>query len=388
MSSALGSLLPLAILFCDRSGYKFLGGSPIGSGATAKVYPLRPNADGPVVLKIIALSRELLEERYTAKRAAILVALEHELGLQSALVHPHIMPVLACELSWSGAVAFVIMPGGTPLADILYRTRVSAIRKQSRVIGASRCLPPSVALAFLRKLTGALAYMHAHGVAHLDITPGNIVVRCLGEAGTLEPVIIDFSLAAFVTKTPRVITEAALSVTTHHMRAPSLYWRRARCAAYGEVASGVTPLAPAELRDALLPALDMWSLGCVFYEMIFGYPPVATGRHASALENLVTLAGSVPPAPSIVATFPPEVLKSLSLSDSPEDTFHLRVLSLSLQQKQLEPILTKLFTSLLDWDDASRITAPALLDYLQTLPPDILPELILEKDYKLIAPSL
>ena len=54
----------------------------------------------------------------------------------------------------------------------------------------------SVALGLMHQLTRAVAFLHANGVAHLDLKPNNLLVSCTADRPRL--VMIDFDVSVFV----------------------------------------------------------------------------------------------------------------------------------------------------------------------------------------------
>ena len=93
----------------------------------------------------------------------------------SKLHHPHIVKVLEYfEANNTVYYAMEYMEGGS-LDD--------RIRQQNG-------LPEAEAVKYARQIGSALSYMHAHKVLHLDLKPGNVMLRKDGEA-----VLIDFGLS-------------------------------------------------------------------------------------------------------------------------------------------------------------------------------------------------
>lgn len=101
----------------------------------------------------------------------------------------------------------------------------------------------------LRSLLDSLAHAHALGVIHLDIKPGNVLLR--EEGSSVSPVLTDFGIAQ--TDTSQVQRDEVTSVTgTPNYMAP-------------EQIQG-------DWRD-VGPWTDLYSLGCMAFRMITGRAP-------------------------------------------------------------------------------------------------------------------
>ena len=154
-----------------------------------------------------------------------------EISVAAKLTHPHIVPLLD-----SGAIEGTLwfaMPvvEGQSLRDRLDREHQ---------------LPVAEAVRITMDIAGALAYAHAHGVIHRDIKPENVLLSG-GSA-----VVADFGLAkGLETAGAESLTNTGIAVGTALYMSP-------------EQATG------ADVVDA---RTDIYSLGCVLYEMITGEPP-------------------------------------------------------------------------------------------------------------------
>jgi len=111
-----------------------------------------------------------------------------------------------------------------------------------------QALEVDTALDYLRQIGGALTAIHAAGILHRDLKPGNIMFR---DAETL--VLIDFGLAKSM-KLAAAITGAGQIFGTPYYMSPEQ--------GHAE---------PADARS------DVYSLGCVFYEMLTGRRPFMAG---------------------------------------------------------------------------------------------------------------
>jgi serine/threonine protein kinase len=105
-------------------------------------------------------------------------------------------------------------------------------------------LPWRTALGYLRQLAAALGALHAIGVLHRDVKPGNILLR---EDGSLA--FIDFGLARQLGLESDITGHGAIFGTPHYMSP--------------EQGHGL----PLDERS------DLYSLGVVLYEMLTGEKP-------------------------------------------------------------------------------------------------------------------
>jgi len=169
-----------------------------------------------------------------------------EIAIVARLQHPHILPLLDSGESAGGPLWFV-MPyvDGETLRDRLAREHQLTLAD---------------ALGITREIASALDFAHRQGVIHRDIKPANILLAAGGRA-----LLADFGVARDViafgeASGARRLTDTGLSVGTLEYMSP-------------EQASGRTDV------DA---RTDIYSLGCVLYEMLAGEPPF-TGATPQAL---------------------------------------------------------------------------------------------------------
>ena len=180
---------------------------------------------------------------------------QREIAIAAALSHPNIVPLL--ESGGEGERLFYTMP--LTEGDTL-RAR---LRRQPQ-------LPLGEALAITRDVAAALDYAHERGFLHRDIKPENILLAN-GRA-----MVLDFGLArAIEVAGEAAITSGNLVIGTPSYMSP-------------EQASG---------QARLDGCADLYSLGCVLYEMLAGEPPfTGVTAHAIIARHLV----DQPPAISIV----------------------------------------------------------------------------------------
>ena len=230
-------------------------GREIGRGGMAIVYLARDVRHGRnVALKVLRpeLAATLGPDRFL-----------QEIRLAAGLAHPHILPLH--DSGEADGCLFYVMPyvPGESLRDRLEREGQ---------------LPLVEALAIAREIADALGYAHQAGVVHRDIKPENILLQA-GHA-----VVSDFGIARAISAAgSRRVTAVGTTVGTPDYMSP-------------EQAAGAGPI---DGRS------DIYSLGCVLFEMLAGTPPAALTppegpaagplRPRDRLAELVALRPSVPP---------------------------------------------------------------------------------------------
>ncbi|HEX5818981.1 MAG TPA: serine/threonine-protein kinase, partial [Gemmatimonadales bacterium] len=217
-------------------------------------------------------------------RPELVVALGAERFLQeirtsASLRHPHILPLY--DSGSADGLLYYVMPlvEGESLRDRLAR------EKQ---------LPIDEALAIAREVADALGYAHGRGVVHRDVKPDNILL----ENG--HAIVADFGIARAVSAAGgERLTQTGMAIGTPAYMSP-------------EQAAGDPDV---DGRS------DLYSLGCVLYEMLGGQPPF-TGPTAEAItrQHLVTVAA---PVTNLRPTVPADIAGVLArtLAKNPADRF-------------------------------------------------------------------
>jgi serine/threonine-protein kinase len=175
-----------------------------------------------------------------------------EIEVTANLQHPHILPLH--DSGEADSFLFYVMPfvEGETLRDKLVREKQLGVEE---------------AVELARSVAAALDYAHRHGVIHRDIKPENILIHD-GQA-----LVADFgiSLAVSHAGAGTRMTETGLSLGTPHYMSP-------------EQATG---------DRALDARSDLYSLGCVVYEMLTGDPP----HTGSTVQAIVAKVLSEDPSP-------------------------------------------------------------------------------------------
>ena len=161
-----------------------------------------------------------------------------EIRIAARLQHPHILTVLD-----SGTAAH---PDGG--ADLLWYTMPFVEGETLRArLSREGQLPLADALRIARDVAEALDCAHEHGVIHRDIKPDNILL------GAGHALVADFGIAGALQDRDGQsrLTETGVVLGTPHYMSP-------------EQAAG---------DRSLDRRTDIYSLGCVLYEMLAGEPP-------------------------------------------------------------------------------------------------------------------
>lgn len=224
---------------------------PLGRGGMGTVYLARHTELGrPAALKILY--------RTTRERAALAERFRAEVRSTAALDHPHIVQLYELGEAADGRLfaAFEFVAGGS---------------LQQAIGGRPR--PARAAAELVLRLAEGTACAHRAGIVHCDLTPANVLLTADG-----VPKIADFGLA----RLPRGDDEAT--------------------AAEDDVtALAGTPgyLAPERIArpDEATPAVDVYGLGAIFYELMTGRPPLIG---ATPLETLRRAQFEDPPSPRAV----------------------------------------------------------------------------------------
>ncbi len=169
-----------------------------------------------------------------------------EIETTANLRHPHILPLY--DSGEAGGFLYYVMPliEGESLRDRLCREKPLAIDD---------------ALQIAREVADALGYAHAHGVIHRDIKPENILL----ESG--HAVVADFGIAKAVsTLDGGHLTQTGLAVGTPAYMSPE------------QVLAD----------DSLDGRSDLYSLGCVLFEMLTGEAPFAAPTPQRTIARRLT----------------------------------------------------------------------------------------------------
>src|SRR5256884_725781 len=216
----------------------------IGAGGMARVFlAVEQHPHRRVAVKVLdpEVSTRLLRERFI-----------REVDLSSNLSHPHIVPIFSAgEID---GLFYYVMPyvEGESLRHRLLR---------------ERRLPLEAALQIACDAADALAFAHAQGIIHRDIKPENILLS------SNHAIVADFGIARAISAAGSLtLTQAGQPIGSPGYMSPE------QAMALGDL-------------DA---RTDIYSLGCVLFEMLAGEPPAPSmterrGHNWTALQAAPTM---------------------------------------------------------------------------------------------------
>ncbi|XP_053319599.1 serine/threonine-protein kinase ULK3 [Spea bombifrons] len=206
----------------------------LGSGTYATVYKAYRKRNTREVVAVKCVSKKSLNK-------ASVENLLTEIEILKTVRHPHILELK--DFQWDRDYIFLITeycPGG----DL------------SRFIRTRRILPESIVQIFLQQLASALKFLYERNISHLDLKPQNILLNSLDRPHLK---LSDFGFAQHMSSQDE----------TQDLRGSPLY------------------MAPEMICSRHYDArVDLWSVGVILYEALFGKAPFAS-KSFSELEEKI-----------------------------------------------------------------------------------------------------
>jgi serine/threonine protein kinase len=229
--------------------------APLGKGGMGEVYRAQDTRLGR------AVAIKVLPPHLTQNEGA-LHRFEREAKALAALSHPNILTIF--DVGVDRGISFVVM-------ELL---QGDTLRSRIRKTG----IPWQETLQIAIPIAEALAAAHANGVIHRDLKPENIFVTTTG-----VPKVLDFGLARWKEAMPN---EGVTSLPTAPLETPA-----------GIVMGTLPYMSPEQARGEPVEASsDIFSFGCVLFEMLSGVQPFAGNSSAeiiaAVLKETPSLTGS------------------------------------------------------------------------------------------------
>ena len=267
----------------------------LGRGGMAVVYLARDMRLGrPVAIKRILpeLASEIAKERFL-----------QEIQIAARLNHPHVLALYEAGEAADGAL-FYVMPhvGGESLG---------------RRIERERHLTVDAAVRIARQVASGLQYAHERDVVHRDIKPENILLADGSEGA--HACIADFGLAlALYRAGSERRTGSGVSLGTPLYMSPE------------QAAGG---------RDVVDARSDIYSLGCVLFEMLAGVPPFMGATPQQVMMQHMT--APPPPLTQLRPECPPQIAAAVAhaLAKLPADRYQTAREFLEALERPTTPIL-------------------------------------------------
>ncbi|NBO34478.1 MAG: Stk1 family PASTA domain-containing Ser/Thr kinase [Actinobacteria bacterium] len=250
-------------------GDRYDVGQVIGHGGMAEVYEgTDRRLNRRVAIKVLRpdLARDpMFQERF-----------RREAQSAAGLNHPNIVAIYDTgEDLISDGVNQVSIP-------YIVMEYVDGVTLRQMLNNGPRILPER-ALEVIAGVLAALDYAHRHGIVHRDIKPANIMINSHGDAK-----VMDFGIA-------RAMSDAATSVT-----------------ATSAVMGTAQYLSPEQARGESVDARsDIYSTGCVLYELLTSGPPFNGESPVSIAYQHVN---ETPKLPSSVDPSIPTTLDAITLT--------------------------------------------------------------------------
>ncbi|XP_073966643.1 unc-51 like kinase 3 homolog Aduk [Choristoneura fumiferana] len=197
-----------------------------------------------------------------------------EIRLLKTLTHPHIVQMR--EFTWDDKNIYIIMEYccGGDLSKYIHR--------YGRV-------PEKQVLYFLQQLASALKFLREKGVVHMDLKPHNLLLH-KGSDGKYILKVADFGFATILSAESRL----------RMVRGSPLY------------------MAPEMLQGEYGASVDLWSVGVIMYECLFGKAPYSSSTLKELIDKIQNRTPIVLPPNSSISAGCQDLLTRLLQHDPDE----------------------------------------------------------------------
>jgi serine/threonine protein kinase len=244
-------------------------------------------------MAIVYLARDLRHDRLVAIKVMRREVSAHsnsqrflrEIKVAARLQHPHILSVH--DSGTAGDELYYVMPF------------VEGQSLRERLADGPLDLEPALQIA--REVADALDHAHRQGIIHRDIKPENILLTASNTQTGGHAVVADFGIARAI---ETVDAGGSATATGTAVGSPA-YMSPEQALAWRDI-DGRT---------------DIYSLGCVLYEMLVGAPPFGVRSARAAIAGHV--AGTPDPLKNHRADVPPGIIAAVerAMARQPDDRF-------------------------------------------------------------------
>lgn len=251
----------------------------LGEGGMGEVWLARHSQiSRKVAIKIMSqplLTDQKLQERFVQEASA-----------QARLQHPHIVPV--SDFFSANGIHYLIMP---------YIEGQSLEEKLDSLAASQATMPLKDALKVAADVLPALDYAHQQLVIHRDVKPSNILLDRSGHA-----YLVDFGIALMIGQERKTKTGTAVGTSGY--------------------------MSPDQIRSPkqIDHRTDVYSFGCVLYEMLTGKAPFEAGPEEGDTDFVIKYhhLHTAPKPPRELNPQIPEKIEAVvmkALAKNPDDRF-------------------------------------------------------------------
>lgn len=274
-------------------GDRYLLGEMIGTGGMADVY----------IAQDQRLSREVavkILRSDLAKDPAFVTRFRKEAKAAAGLNHPGIVAVYDSGEDPAPYIVMELVTGQT-LRSVIHEGESVALEN---------------ALSIVEKVLAALEYSHQRNIVHRDIKPANVMIT---DSGDIK--VMDFGIA-------RAMDDLGATLTST--------WNVVGTAQY---------LSPEQaVGDSADARSDIYSTGCLLFELLTGHPPFTGETPVSIAYQHVS--GEIPSARALKPELPADIdtILKVALSKKAEDRYQSAQLMLDdlLRVHQGQAVTTKI----------------------------------------------
>ncbi len=297
----------------------------LGAGGMGEVYRARDTKlRREVAIKVLPASLAVDPDR--------VARFQREAELLASLNHPNIAAIYGIE-EHDGASAIVmelvegetleqkLRHGSSLMADGREAPQPSAIGHQP-----SAALPIDEALTIARQIVDALEAAHDRGVVHRDLKPANIKITPEGKVK-----VLDFGLAKFTETSGGAVSGAHGLTVSPTLSVHATY--------AGMILGTAAYMSPEQARGKPVDRrTDIWSFGCVLFEMLTGKQAFESGETVSDATATI-LKGDVDwnALPQATPSHVRSVLRRCLQKDVQKRLPHIGVVRLELDEGSAEP---------------------------------------------------